>query len=113
MHADDHAPSTADLLDQAEIWIDGSGDEHEIAEMEPRYCANVVRFLARLAPQLAAADSLAMLSVRMPGAHTQAFDEVACDMADGFQRKATDPIGWLNDTPLMVALRARAGEVAW
>jgi hypothetical protein len=100
-----------DLIDQDEIWIDGSGTEYDIAAMDPIHCANIVRFLTRRAPQIAAAETRAMLSVRMPDAHTQAFDDVDRGMDSEWRDMATDPVGWLNETPLMVALKVRAAEV--
>lgn len=95
-----------DLLDQEEIWVDRAGVEHEIAEMEPRYCANVVRFLLRQAEAIAHADSMAILSVRMPDFDTIAYDDVMSGIGVDEAAKA-DPVRWLQDKPLLRALRAR------
>jgi hypothetical protein len=98
--------SIIDLLDQEEIWVDGQGVEHQITDMEPRYCANVVRFLLRQAEAIALAEDMAFLSVPMPDVDTVAFDSVMFDPDD--PHKTKNPQAWLMDHPLLHALSARA-----
>lgn len=46
-------PDALELLDQSEIWIDGQGFEHRIAEMEIRHLQNVRLWIFRNGAQLA------------------------------------------------------------
>lgn len=100
------------LLQQDKVWIDRTDIEHQIADMEPRYCANVVRFLQRQHNQIGDAALLDMAFLPMPREDTAAFDAVdqaiqaeQCDIL-------SDSLKWLNETPLLVGLSKRAGEVA-
>lgn len=99
-----------DVLDQAETWTDATGVEHRLAEMEARYCSNVAAFLERRALELAELAALQLLRISLPDEATQAYLSVTKSLDDELDRLAADPVGWLNEKPLLRALRARANE---
>lgn len=99
-----------DVLDQVETWTDATGVEHRLAEMDASYCRNVAAFLERRAPELTDLAALQLLRASLPGEATQAYLSVTKSLDDELDRLASDPVGWLNDKPLLRALRARANE---
>jgi uncharacterized protein HemY len=99
-----------DVLDQTETWTDATGAVHQLSEMEARYCRNVVAFLERHAPELAELSALQLLRCSLPDEATQAYLSVTESLDNELRRLAGDPVGWLNNKPLLKALRARAGK---
>jgi hypothetical protein len=100
------------LLHQDKVWIDREEVEHRIADMEPRYCANVVRFLQRQHDRLGSAALFEMTFMAMPNMDTAAFDSLDRATEAVQDEILGDSLKWLNETPLMVALAKRAAEVA-
>lgn len=100
------------FLQQDRIWVDKEKVEHQVAEMGPRHCANVVRFLDRQAQQLAAQSALELACIPLPDSDTQAFLSVTADLDREVEQMFRDPAGWLRSTPLMTVLKNRAAEVA-
>jgi hypothetical protein len=100
------------LLDQKEIWVDRQGVSHKVAEMDPRYAGNVVRFLERQAEGIADRYCFAMLSVPLPDGGTEAYDIVTSDFERTMDEVLDDSRSWLQRTPLVRALTERAKAVA-
>lgn len=98
------------ILNQDTTWTDASGTVHQIADMEPRYCRNVVAFLERRVDQIAILRSLSMTRTRLPDEDTQAYLDVTGSIDREYERMADDPLAWLNDQPLLKALRVRATQ---
>lgn len=96
-------------LDQDEFWTDGQGHTHRIAQMEPRYCRNVIAFLQRRADELADAYGLLLMTIGLPGESTQAYLSVTDGISAEMEVMA-DPIGWLNEKPLLQALQHQVGQ---
>lgn len=95
---------TGFLYDDEE-WEDAQGTIHRIEDLEYSHAFNIVNLLERNAEDLAHADSAMMLGMSMPGGSV-ALGDVMSAIAHAEQLKA-DPLGWLRDTPVMLALRAR------
>ena len=117
------------LLEQGDVWIDKEGERHEVASMDPTYCANVLRFLQRRAITLEFNHSVARLKLIDATAWND--DErwiMAQEGNDDVRRFSGPPLGhgldreaWLRDlsewawgqirrTPLIVALQDRARD---
>lgn len=97
----------ARFLYDDETWTDASGREHRIADMEIRYCRNVVAFLERRAVALAQASALDVFHMPLPAEDTAAFDAVWSDLEREWDMQDHNPVGWLNEKPLLKALRYR------
>lgn len=98
------------VLDQGETWTDATGTTHRIAEMEARYCRNIVAFLQRQVDQITWVAGLAIVGVGLPDEHTDAYLSVTAGIDAELERMHSDPAAWLNDKPLIKALLARAGQ---
>jgi hypothetical protein len=98
----------ARLLNQSEVWTDRHGVDHRLADMEPRYCQNVVGFLLRQADQVAFYVGFALASVGLPDEDTQAYLHVTAEIDAETERMLTSPSGWLIEKPLIKALLQRA-----
>lgn len=118
---------TAVLLSQDDVWIDAKGAHHEIANMDPTYCGNVLRFLERRAQTLEFRYTVATSKLRM----TVPLDDddrflMAMENYDDVRHATDPPLGfgqereaWLRDLnewawerirrlPLIEALQAGA-----
>lgn len=95
---------------QKNVWVDREGNEHVIAEMDPRYAANVVKFLERRAAGVALKYSTALAFAPMPGEWTNAYDIVTAGIERQWDEMDADPVAWLRKKPLMIALRERAEQ---
>lgn len=96
-----------DGLYQDEVWTDAAGRELRIVDMEISYCRNVVAWLERRAPHIALRAGFAQASGPLPDEDTAAYDLVSEVLDREWQQQSDDPVGWLNDTPLVRALRYR------
>lgn len=98
-------PSTGQLLGQADIWIDGSGRTHQIAEMDLRYCENVLAHLLRRAGDIVNDLYRQILRGPVPNGEmaADALDAISEELADA----AADPIPWIRRQPLVQALEER------
>lgn len=99
-----------DDLDQGETWTDAAGVVHRIANMEPRYCLNVVAFLRRRVDEITFTVGFSLARIGLPDEATQAYLSVTSAIDAEYERMTADPIGWLNDKPLIKALRQRAEQ---
>ena len=97
-----------DLLEQKTIWVNRAGQRVQIAKMEPRYAANIVRWLEQRADVLkfyAEMRWLGFMEMLLNG-------EMARDCAerefDSFLNLRADK--WLRKRPLVRALKNRAAE---
>lgn len=98
------------LLHQGEVWIDANGAKHRIADMEPRYCTNVSRFLMRQAGCIAVQMLFGPAYRPMPNPGTTAYDDASAALDVETDRIVSDPVGWVLSTPLLNALINRAEE---
>jgi hypothetical protein len=98
------------VLDQAETWTDALGIEHRIADMEARYCRNVIAFLQRRADEITLVVGLSLCNVRLPDEATQAYLSVTAGIDAEIERMSADPVAWLNTKPLIKALQRRADK---
>lgn len=98
------------VINQGETWTDANGDTHQIADMEPRYCRNVIAFLQRRVDEITWVVGLSMARTRLPDEDTQAYLDVTASIDREYDRMHDDPIAWLNDKPLIKALQQRANQ---
>lgn len=97
---------TRELLRQDGVWMDRDGVVHRVEEMSRRYCAVVVRFLERRAALLHDGECAEWAFLPEPNGEQASFD--FHDETDRLH--AMDAAAWLDDQPLVRALRARAGD---
>lgn len=95
-----------DLLDQDEVWRDAAGTILRLDGMEPDYCARVRSFCLRNAERALDLTLYDMAHGPMPGGDVA----VDCfnrewDMLDDASR---DPKSWLEQAPLLIALKHRS-----
>lgn len=90
-------------LYQSEYWHDASGTPHVIDDMNLRYVDNIINYLKNRASQLKESQMWEFITGPQPRG------DMACDALDAafHQMEMTDPIDWLNETPLMEALLER------
>lgn len=92
------------LLDDGRWWTDREGRTHEIAVMDRRHAANVVRLFERRAESLHDGECAMMVLLRQPNG-----EQAMWDFEDEVARLyETEPLEWLRERPLMRALIARA-----
>lgn len=92
------------LLQQDEIWIDASGNEHQIADMDERYRGNVVRFLQSRIEIMASAFLLGADFGPMPTEGTIAYYDVTAEIEHIVKDILRDPMQWLTRSLLWKAL---------
>lgn len=89
------------LFAQGEWWKDRAGEWHRIAEMEPRYRANVARLIVRHAAGYEQAVAFGELAL---------FHDAPEDVVDWWMNevddRARDPQAWITGTALYRALTA-------
>lgn len=98
-----------DRLDQGDVWIDAAGVELPIETMDPGYCGRVLCWLHRNAKGIVGEAAWSFANVSLPGEHTMAHHEVEAGLDYEHQDMVADPRAWLLETPLVHALRVRAG----
>lgn len=93
-------------LPQGDVWIDAHGRALRVASMNRRHAANAVAFLERNAEHLHDAECYKLMTLPLPHGDSaqDVFDDEANRLFD------TKPLDWLNEQPLMIALRERAGD---
>jgi hypothetical protein len=95
-----------DLLNQDEVWRDARGTILRLDDMEPGYCSRVRAFVLRQAD--AVYDLIGMQAASAPNdmseSATMAFDRAFDDFLDA----GDDPKAWLEQAPLLIALKHRA-----
>lgn len=101
------------LLAQDKVWTDNSGTEHKIVSMDHRYRSNVENFLLRRAKNLAVSVSMEYLRMPMPDVYSEAFDSISSEIEHEMDEATTDPEKWLNEQPLLKALRTGCPERVW
>jgi hypothetical protein len=98
---------TLSLLDQDQIWIDGQGNRHDVAEMSVRYKANVIAFLERRAKLLEFHYSCgeALWFGSLDGGE-MAMASLEDSMFEAQDERLKDPVAWLRSTRLVARLIA-------
>lgn len=93
-------------LRQADVWIDARGRGVRVESMDRRHAANAIAFLERHAEALLGVELWALARLPLP------YGDAAGDAADDEMQRLyeADARGWLDDQPLMIALRERAGD---
>jgi hypothetical protein len=99
-----------EVLDQDQTWTDVHGTVHQISDMEPRYCRNVAAFLRRRADEIGEVRMWTMTCISLPDECSQAYLSVTDDIDREMARITSDPVSWLNQQPLLVALERRGNE---
>lgn len=95
-----------ELLRSDEAWIDAGGTRHRVADMSPRYCATVARWLDMRARILHEGECDEATLLPVPNGEQAAFD---CE-GELYRLHSAEPRQWLDEQPLMRALRERAGD---
>lgn len=107
---DDDSPDSSwhilELLCQDEFWVDQDGAVHRVAEMELGHVVNLLRWLHQQALGIALGCARYLTKMPMPAGEA-AFADVDGDVGRELARMVNDPVGWLGDTELVTALRAR------
>lgn len=102
-----------DLIHQGDIWVDGNGAVHRIAEMDIRHAGNVLRFLTEGSrPQKIIGSILReFLSGPMPNGEMaqDALDSETERLMEASQDETSARI-WITGQPLVEALARRAQE---
>ncbi len=91
-----------DILNQADVWVDRNEIEHRIDQMSGRYALNVYNYLKRKAKEVGFHYGLYLCQVGADG-----HDDVMREIDREQERISDDPVAWLLNKPLMLALMAR------
>jgi hypothetical protein len=97
----------AEVLDQAEVWIDKNEVEHRIEEMPGRYALSVYNWLRSRANQIGFHYGVRLAGMSLPDEDTVAYLHVTEAIDREQHRIGENPEAWLVDKPLMRALLAR------
>lgn len=96
----------SDLLNHNEVWCNAQGEILRLDDMDPGYCGRVYAFCMRQAE--AVYDHIGMQAAAAPmdmsESATDAFDRAFDDFLDA----GADPRAWLEQAPLLVALKHRS-----
>lgn len=95
-----------DRLRNGEVWTDANGRTHKITRMDRRHAANVIRFIERHADRLH--DGACWDTIFWPIPRGDAASDAVDDAIS--QLYEVTPLEWLNEQPLVIALRERAGD---
>lgn len=109
----DYGQFGVDMIDtrvlwQTQVWVDRLGIPHALHEMSADYLTNVIAFLRRRAPEWhldTLIDATADLADALRHEADPAQLEPAMTQVKGLL--ALDPVGWIDDTPLMRELDRR------
>lgn len=107
----DYGQFGVDMLDtrvlwQDQVWVDRLGAPHALHQMSNEYLTNVIDYLYRRAPEWhleALLDATAELADALT--HDEDADALRATTAHMQVGLAMDPVCWIDDTPLMAALR--------
>jgi hypothetical protein len=95
-----------DLLNHDEVWCNAQGEILRLDDMDPGYCSRVRAFCLRQAEDVY--DLIGMQAAAAPTdmseSATIAFDQAFDDFLDA----GDDPKAWLEESPLLVALKFRS-----
>lgn len=83
-------------LHQDRYWVDINGNEIPLVDIDMRYANNIVHFLVRRADHIAWMEACSFPDDDWGGNFDAVIDEMA-----------TDPVKWLLNTKLLLALRAK------
>lgn len=88
-------------LNQSEFWYTADGRAIRPADMEPQHRQNTIAWLERHAQSLHFQYTWSLIHGPQPSG------EMACDAFDSMldELEEQDPLEWLNEQPLMQALR--------
>lgn len=96
----------SDLLQHDEVWCDGQGRILRLDDMEPGYCGRVRAFCLRQAVDVYELIGLQACAGPAPDSEQAGID---FDRAfDDFLDEGDDPVAWLEQSPLLVALKFRS-----
>lgn len=95
-------------LDNDETWTTGDGETIALEDMEPRHRRNVLAWLEKRAEALKLADDLSLCSVVGPSGDA-ASDMFEMSVGQQFEMSAAE---WLEEQPLVIALRDLESEAA-
>jgi hypothetical protein len=91
---------------QGEVWVDYWGNEHAIALMPTDYVANVIEFCLRQAQRIRSLIALEALGDAVGLGLSGDLEEAKQRLGIGFGPES-DATRWLEQTPLLRALRER------
>ncbi|MEU3656502.1 hypothetical protein AB0E67_27575 [Streptomyces sp. NPDC032161] len=95
-----------DLLGQDEVWRDAQGQILHLDDMDPGYCSRVHAFVLRQAE-----DVYDLIGMQVAAAPLDMSEQAAIDFDrsfDDFLDAGSDPKAWLEQAPLLIALKYRA-----
>ena len=95
-----------DLLNHDEVWCDAQGDILRLDDMDPGYCSRVRAFVLRQAEDVYDLIGMQACAAPEPNGYQAGID---LDRAfDDFLDAGDDPRAWLEQAPLLIALKHRA-----
>ena len=95
-----------DLLGHDEVWRDAHGTLHRLDDMDPGYCDRVRAFVLRQAEDVYDLIGMQACAGPEPSSYQASID---FDRAfDDFLDEGDDPKAWLDQQPLLVALKCRS-----
>jgi hypothetical protein len=94
------------VFDQDEVWVDYWGNEHEIALMNLSYVEHVVSFCRERATRIWLLDLAETVALVEELDDPDEIEEAVAEYLElGYE--TDDPIDWLEQTPVISALRCR------
>ncbi len=95
------------VFGQHQVWVDYWGNEHEIETISLDYAANVIAFCRRQAWRILVIAFLDALEHCITSAGSgEAAAQAVCEL-EALVEADADPVAWLEQTPLLRALRRR------
>lgn len=95
-----------DLLQHDEVWCDAQGSILRLDDMDPGYCGRVRAFCLRQAADVYDLIGMQVCSGPEPGGEQAGIDFGRA--FDAFLDAGEDPTAWLEQAPLLIALKYRA-----
>lgn len=94
------------LLDQDQAWQDARGIRHNLDDMDTSYCRRVAAFILRQANEIVDLISQDILAAGEPQGYQGQWTHERAE--NNFLSEVEDPVAWLRQRPLLVALNNRA-----
>ena len=100
------------VFGQHQVWVDYWGNEHEIETMPLEYVRNVIGFCRRQAWRILVFAFLDALEACITARADEGEANAAVAELEALVEASSDPGAWLEQTPLLRALRRRLAGVA-
>jgi len=101
------------VVDQHQVWVDFNGNEHEIEQMPTEHVRNVIGFCHEQADRIRAIADQQLIMETLPGAVTLpgAASGWTATVVELHHRHTLPAERWLDQTPLLLALRRRLDDL--